>query len=567
VDRRDDWDQLLDRVRDRDALLQGPAYAGLLRLLTNGGIVPFRSAIEGLTTRERAILQHVLGRDELRLLPPTGDAEIAVAHSPHGKLTLHERDRGDLPESSQVVAALRLPRWLIEMVDEECAADDALEAHEREQLDALLRAWRDDGSLAARLEQVIDWVERVETVLVYVGRRVFSRSDSGSSTLIRDGVLAALRGRSLDEWPWEERLFVTAAQLLFRTGRAVRFEEYNGRQLTAAGLRQRLLRRCCAYLRAAGRADPADLSRMAPAELAALAGDLAPAVDASQRIRYRRINGATYAKDEFLLEWGRDERGHGHLPRLLAELPAAGGDPGDAVRRLAAGALRAGDHALLDRLLRALVLGAVLDTGADYGMSSGVRDIGRLRDGGDGVVGAVLTLRKPDFFCCVLPSPDMERTLPASRTADILWQVAQRMMFNRWHFVPGNFERSEIPAQRHYFFPPLVPDIGEWCDMRHGGHTSARVRYTIRAPGAAMWTLPYLAFGQPYRGCFDIRVVRMDGPPFTLGELRVACQYSALVDAFWREIAAHVEDRDGTAPVFAAYDREWYRQERWRAAS
>jgi hypothetical protein len=72
------------------------------------------------------------------------------------------------------------------------------------------------------------------------------------------------------------------------------------------------------------------------------------------------------------------------------------------------------------------------------------------------------------------------------------------MMFNRWHFVPGQFDRAEIPLNRHYFFPPQVPDIAEHSEHRHGGHISARVRYSIRAPGAQVWREPFHVFGHGY---------------------------------------------------------------------
>lgn len=562
-------------MRDPAELFGGSAQTAVLRLLTMAGKVPFRSAFDGLTLREQAIVRHLLGRQELRLTPPGVDvppAPFVLCHSALGKLTVHEPARGDLP-TEEVVAELALPGWLVEMLDEECLAAEAEEEHQRYEFDHLLHTWHADGSLAERLEEVIDWVERVETVLVYVRRRVFSRSDSGSSTLIRDGVLPALRGRPPADWSPEERLFVAAIQLLFRTGRAVRFEEFNGRQLSAVGLRRVLTTRCAAYLGVLGEPVTGQLSTATLTELAALAGDLVERVDGGGHMRYRRVNGLTYAKDEYLLPWAQEQRGHTELPRELPALTGAptgpddGEDPAAWVRRATAAALRtahrSGDEHDLTRILEGLVLGAVVDARADYGMSSGIRDLSRL-DGPAGQYGEeVAGLKKPDFFCCVLPSPAMAVDLPTDAVTDILWQVAQRMMYNRWHFVPGNFDRVEVPRQRHYFFPPLVPDIGEWGDLRHGGHSTARVRYTLRAPGAAMWKQPLTVSGRQYRGAFDIRLVRMDGPPFTLDDLRIACRYSALVDVLWREIAGYAEAHDGWTPTITAFGGDWYAKSAW----
>ncbi|WFE63598.1 hypothetical protein [Micromonospora sp. WMMD714] len=568
----DQWSQELRTVRDPEQLFGDSAQTGVLRLLTMAGKVPFRSAFDGLTLREQAIVRHLLGRQHLRLTPPgvdTPPAPFVLAHSTLGKLTLHEPARGDLP-TEEVVAELTLPQWQVEMLDEECLPAEAEEEQHRYEIDHTLYTWHADGTLAERLEEVIDWVERVETVLVHIERRVFSRSDSGSSTLIRDGVLPALRDRPPADWSAEERLFVGAIQLLFRTGRAVRFEEFNGRQLSAVSLRRVLTTRCATYLRALGEPVTGQLSTATLTELAALAGDLVERVDGSDHMRYRRVNGLTYAKDEYLVPWAQQERGHAELPRTLHALtgPFDGDDPAARVRQATAAALRTahrdGDEGDLTRILESIVLGAVVDAHADYGMSSGIRDLSRL-NGPAGRYGEdVAGLRKPDFFCCVLPSPEMAAELPADAVTDILWQVAQRMMYNRWHFVPGNFDRIEVPRQRHYFFPPLVPDIGEWGDLRHGGHSTARVRYTLRAPGAAMWKQPLTVSGRQYRGAFDIRLVRMDGPPFTLADLRIACRYSALVDVLWREIAGYAEEHDGWTPTIAAFGGDWYTGHAWR---
>ncbi|WP_371478744.1 hypothetical protein [Kitasatospora sp. NBC_00315] len=584
--KRDAWRDHLQDVRDPSALFSGSADQGILRLLTLGGALPYRSAAAGLTIREKLLVQHLLGRAAITLDAPGGPdfdtCDVLVAHSSLGKLTLHDRGPQDPADPQDVVAGLRLPAWLREMVDEETRAEESLEQRERAELDAMLAHWRAAGTLAARLEEVIDWVERVETVFVHVGRRVFSRSDSGSSTLIRGNALPVLRERELDAWSPEERLFVAAMQILFRTGRAVRFEEFNGRQLTATALRTTLLRRCSSYYESTDTAAPPELCTMRLQDLAATAGELLPVVDAGPGVRYRRINGLSYAKDEFVMDWDTAGRQVDLVPPTLAALAArhlgaepptaAGAAPEETapalVRRLTARAAEIaalkGDTAPLEEVLQAIVLGATIATGGDYAMSSGIRDLTRMA-GGD--VAPVLELKKPDFFCCALAGPTMAAELPAERISDILWQVAQRMMYNRWHFVPGNYARDDIPLRRHYFFPPNVPDIGEWGDLRHGGHTTSQVRYTLRAPGAAMWMPGFAPYGHPYRGCYDIRVVRMEGPPFTLEDLRAASRYSDLVDVFWRELARRARTDGGfTGPQVNAFDADWYREHRWREA-
>jgi hypothetical protein len=111
-----------------------------------------------------------------------------------------------------------------------------------------------------------------------------------------------------------------------------------------------------------------------------------------------------------------------------------------------------------------------------------------------------------------------------------------------------------------------MPDIGEWCDMRHGGHTAASVRYTIRVPGPSLWLDPLRAYGNAFRGFFDIRLVRMLERPFTKRELRVAVRHCLLVDALWVELSRLVEETPFDGPVFTGFERAYYQEEGWRLA-
>ena len=88
-------------------------------------------------------------------------------------------------------------------------------------------------------------------------------------------------------------------------------------------------------------------------------------------MRYRRVNGLTYAKDEYLLPWPQDQRSQAELPRTLRTLtdtltgPVDDADPSSWVRRATAAALRTahhgGDEHQLTRILEGIVLGAVVD--------------------------------------------------------------------------------------------------------------------------------------------------------------------------------------------------------------
>jgi hypothetical protein len=549
-----------------------PAYATLVSLLTVAGRVPYDDGLAALMPWERQVLHEVMGRDHVRLLAADDPGcDVWVAYSPQGRLSLLAQDERRTVAGPELIGGLGLGPTPLERAAEAHDTWWAAEQPERDRLDQVLASWEADGSLRTRVGQVADWVERVETVLIYIGRQVFSRSDAGSSTLRREGILTSLADRPLAAWSSEERLFVAAAHVLFQSGRSVRFEEFNGQQLTALGLRGWLTDRWRRYAAATGKAIPADLNARPAESLAGQVAELAATVDESAWLRFRRISGVTFAKREVIACVPLQSRHHQVLPPTLAELAAdesavRAGDAanaeqaiGDAVRRLGTIPHGAG-HDRLESLLAAIVAAAVRDLRADYGMSSGVRSLDRLRDTARGRLSQVLELSKPDFFCCALPHPDLILTRTRPEITRLLWLVAQRMQYNRWHFVPGNFDRSEVPADRHYFFPPTMPDIAEHSDLWHGGHVSASVRYSIRAPGAPLWRPALAVGGNSFRGGYDIRVVRTGGTPFTTDELWAAVRYSGLIDAFWRALAALP-----SRPVIAGFGKEWYEAGAWTA--
>jgi hypothetical protein len=550
----------------------------LLRKLTADGRVPFRLARDRLTTWEALVVDHVLGRTDVGLSatrPPEAAHAVLVTSSVLDSVSLWKAT--DQPEPGfEELGWLVLPPSLRDMVEEEAAAADRHEAAARREVDAILRDWDRGGELDERLVRLADLVERVETVFVIIGRQIYSKSDAGSNTLTRDGRLEGLRKKNPDSWEPEDRLFVVAAHLLFITGRSVRFEEFNGRQLSATGLREFLTKRYANYCAATGR-DPVDLHGLPLFELAGRIRDLLGEVDASALMRYRRINGRTFVKNEYLadLPSPRDPMAlpgplaaHGR-DNLGVELT---GDPRTDLRRmtLAAAAQDArtpdqdgsGGCGALGELLGAIVYSAVRETDSDYGMSSAVRDLAELRGARPGDVDGVLKLRKGNFFCCCLPHATRTAELGAE-IVPIVWRAAQRMMYNRWHFAPGEFDRAEIPLNRHYFFPPQVPDIAEHAELHHGGHTASRVRFTIRAPGAQVWREPFTVFGHGFRGCYDIRLVRMEGPAYTMTELRQAVEHCSLVDVFWRCLAEGVQTDAFPVRPISGFDRAWYESRGW----
>lgn len=553
-----------------------PAYVAVLRLLTVGGRIPFQQGTAALRPRDLAIVHQLIGIESLQLQPLTEDpaaGALLVCLSAQGRLSFTDPTDTDHTTLPTAAATLTLTPTMWERVEEEVATWELAEQQALTEVDALLSAWADSDVLTARVLEVLDWVDRVETVMIYIGEEVFTRSDAGTNTLLRDGVLARLAKIGLESWSAAERLFVAAAHLLFTTGRSIRFEEFNGQQLTATALRNWLVVTWRRYAHAVERAVPADLAARPLDQLASEIRELSTAVDQSAWVRFRRIAGPTFAKSEELAHLPGSQRSHRTIPPLVTTFATNTLNTAiDSTLSAEEAVVTIAKHALslptptavavLEQLLATIVRAAAIEVNADYAMSSAIRDIALLAPAAQGRVDTVLTLRKPDFFCCVIPNPNQLGNDHGPEIRRMLWLVAQRMQYNRWHFVPGNFTRAEIPAQRHYFFPPLLPDIAEHSDLWHGGHIAAQVRYSIRAPGAQLWRDALTVGGSPYRGCFDIRAVRMTGDPFERKDLWAAVRYSGLVDALWRTVAAQV-NQGSIAPAVTAFDKQWYDRAAW----
>lgn len=557
-------------------MFDDPAGLALVRLLTLAGRVPFEDAVAGLRPWEASVLGEALTAEELRLRQPAepmplhSEAVVVVVQSPMGRLWLHPLSEEPGPDAERL-AWLELAPEAAERVGESAAEANLLESVARQPFDALLAGLAAEGRLGQAVRDVADRVDHVETVYVYVGRHLFARSDVGN-TLLRGGHLVSLAELPLDEWTPDQRMFVAAFHLLFMTGRSIRMEEFNGRQLSARSTRAWLDRKHQLY---AARLGVAYVPAQSLTQLAERIGEMRRRLEPTGAVGYRRVNGLTLGKRERVgLLCELDPVPRELSPVLTAFARAQGvsvdGTPAEVIGRLANVALRekaaVPGSALVERLLERIVLSAVCEGGADYGMSSSIRDPARLRPEPGSRCSGALSMVKQDFFCVSVPHPELVGRLDDETMSEVLQAVASRMRFNRWHFIAGNFEREEIPAKRHYFFPPLMPDMAQWSDLRHPGHTNSSVRHTIRTPGPALWNPPLRMFGNDYRGFFDIRLVRMTGEPFTFRELRVACHHNALMDAFWREAARMADDGTVPAPAVTGFVEEYWTSKAWSQA-
>jgi len=446
------------------------------------------------------------------------------------------------------------------------AKADEQEKTFRARLDAALNAARESGCLGQIVTDMIDAVQHVEAVCLYIDDEIFSAMERFTNLVTTKrgaGILNGLTERPLSDWCPTHRLLVAGLHMLYLSGRSIRFEEFNGSELSARRLFSRLNELGASYCTAIGQEE--EEPPQEPFELGRWVGDLARRMQNRSWLRYRRTNGLTFQKREELRPpIGPGEDAVSLPPRLIelhrswCEYASRAAPQGMLLHELAEYAIDdalhcppAGDDSTdaevpektkLEVLFEEIVASAVTATDADYGMSSSIRRPGCLF-GSSQLEGqqSVLGLTPKDFFCCIVATHQLHQSYGQKLERDVFRAVQARMQFNRWHFIAGNLPRNVVSEDRHYFYPPLMPDLAEWSDQFHSGHTRAGVRFAIRAPGPDMGRPALTISGIDFRGFYDVRVVRVEGPPFNLHELTTVRAHCLWLGVIWHRIIARCE--------------------------
>lgn len=547
----------------------GSAWRTALHALSHGGLYREREAIEALGCEDRAAFETLRRHPGTAMLPESSAAQGVVYDLYVNSLgRLHIRATGRLrPRYSDADAYVDLGR--VALSASVAAQVQALyrsyadaEASALQYLRSALAQLEDAGELDAALEGVIDNVEHVESVCFYVGDSFFALIDRFVNlidTKGERGYLSHLRGKPLSSWANVDVLIVAAFHALFISGRSVRFEEFNGSTLTARALLGRLRALYAQYVAAGCESVEQEPGLF---DLARLLGRQSLQGVGQRWLRFRRIYGLNFQKNEYVstsLASSEDPLAHMHdfaadyaalvSPRLDPQLPeclffnqlasaclaldASGAPPPQIAGSAAAG--------WTESLIEKIVASAVRATGSDYGMSSSLRDMACLMKSDDaGLAAAIHTLLPAHFYTCFV-----SRGFAAMEAADacaIAISAQRRMMFNRWHFIPGNLERSLVLENRHWYYPPMVPDLSEHSDVHRAAPAKARVKYSIRSPGPDMSRPPLTILNHTYRGFYDIRVVRMDGAPYEFEQLLRARRRTLWLEAVYTVLVSYLHD-------------------------
>ncbi|MGW4697424.1 hypothetical protein ACWEO1_34180 [Kitasatospora cineracea] len=544
-----------------------------------GGRFPRELGMAALTAGEAHLLAAAesVGATVRRVGAEAGHADL-VAVVPTGRVRV-VRPGEQVADGSALVGEIEWhgarPAGLDEYVDHLQMLDGA----DRQ----VLRKW-----LVAEGEaRALDLIRRlrytlrhVGPMLVHIGDRHYTNLGKAANlvgkSVAADSPACLLNGlerTELSDWAEEDCAFLVLMSVLIASGTPSRTEEFSGTQLTLRRLEEFVRGRIRAY----GRSVPQDAESLPDVERLWLLADLSAegrraAVAAGSSV-FRVVQGMTINKEERAFD----------RPVSAADLP-------DAVRALLLDHLSEEQLSSLDapdslarawsarfprlhetgsgafstrfeELLHGIVAVATEATRSHVGMSRGPKDVGllgRLLAAGDPAPGSWKT---SDYYCCVVPAPDFVGRFAADPESlvQVVRAIAARMRWNGWHFMPPLAGPEELFEDRDWFYPPSMPDITEWTSHHHQGHVANGVRHAIRVP------LPLVLGGEVRPGVHDFRLMRSDGDPYDLADLRAAIAVAKVLQGLYQAHAAFLEGNGTSVPV-RDFDNRWY-QARYLASA
>lgn len=538
------------------------------KILTFDGRLPLRLGIKSLSARESAALELLRGRRDFvlserpaaprpavifgvrsygRLIlgsePVLGEGDLIFGHVPVG-----EEERARIAEA-EALASRKLAADAAEI-------DQSFSTLTAQQLDEVVTA-------------VEFMVDHVDPVLIYVGDATFSVFGKHNNLLDKRGceryLFECLRRKPYGEWGGCEKVFIYCMYWLRQAG--ARAEEFNGLQLNLDEL-HRYLDGAARTFDAAATPQPPPPGDAVPDRAARVSGLKSGAREGF--IIYRRINGLTFHKEESLLKKSEVAADAVPLPWRVREYLARAWDVNperyatlyelfsDWFSKSASGGANRHPEKFTpaEELMHVFVAGAVEELRADIGMTRCIREPARIKIISDALRCAeACAWPISDFYCCVVPSEELRARARGDGPplAVVLTAVAKRMEYNSWHYLPGHFSPDLVPDGRHFYFPPAMPDLTEWSNQHHTGHVLANVLHCIRSPG------PLTYAGRDFPGFLDIRLMRQEGEPFTLEDLKRAIVYTRQLKEFYQ---AMLDYACGLGAPFkiTAFTKAWYEE-------
>jgi len=434
-----------------------------------------------------------------------------------------------------------------------------------EEARSFLKGALERGMLAEILESVESMIDHIDPILIYVEEETFSVFGKHNNLIEgrndnENCLFSRLKTLHLEDWKAEEQLFIFCMEMLRRSG--ARGEEFNGSQLTPPILIEHFKKRLRTY------SELLNISSAQPESIEEFALLLKSLKDQLRQtnVVYRWVNGLNFYKEEHFIKKTEfhasrnlivetlrlnDHLGVSFIQGMsLYELCREGLK--NWVSQYKGDGFQVGEK--IEQLLQLIVQSATHFLNADIGMTRGFRSLIAFQKSinNDDVLSACQWPLE-DYYCCVVPSKSFQNAMEGKGKLlfSILNAISKRMEYNSWHYMPGHFLYSKVPADRHFYFPPAMPDTAEWSNQHHAGHILANVLYSIRFP------VPLRYQNKIFPGMSDLRFMRRSGTPFSLDDLKIAGRYAHILEMFIQALCDTISEEKIDIKI-SAFTKDWY---------
>lgn len=583
-------DNLLVQLQNHIYLANISAYSAIRELLTFGERIPYNQALESLTPFEQEILERTRTHPEVRIAEPKSKINIAeIAENPYqliqqrrvghiSILTPEEVDEYDLRSSNFVVGTLTFSKEDHLALNAAKKDYDQHFLHQALNASSKLKTMEENGQLQPIISTIQDNLMRIGPTFMYVGHHLYSTFDRAGKNLVDRTIeggnrkLSILTRQPVDIWLPQDQVYVYSTHLLLASGGPARFEEFNGGQLSLDILSVFFDKKAQFYSQYLQQDLPTIWPTQTLKEKAIYLREKLQEVNLGFQ-RYRIINGLNIRQEEkilgtykfsvneelqtalnnkiktvFGIEKAIDETDQQYRQRVTRDVIHQ--EITTVKSSLEDG--KTTDQVMpLSLLIWSIISAAAEATKSDYGISSTFRDIHKL------ITKGPLSLEKDDFYCCVVPSETITSSQTNEQIAEVSQIMANRMEFNRWHFIPGNIQQDKIPPKRDWLYPPAIPDISTETDWHHGGHINAIIHHSLRFPSAITIA------EKEYRGSYDIRFIRQSGKPYNPDDIKTAKTYLNALGIVLQTISEYIETTN-EAVIINGFTTKWYRNGMWR---
>lgn len=381
-----------------------------------------------------------------------------------------------------------------------------------------------------------------------------------------DYILCALTTKSIEDWEEEDKIFVYSLYLLFKSGIQTRAEEINNQQITLSSLHIFFEDKYTTYC---------EILQL-PLEPIFKASSL---MEKSLRVRelfakvretvliYRDINGISLQKTEKFLGLNhaslctkRDNALEEMLRNQFGLISADHSSLYELSRKLVyqelTGQIAGNDrHNSIHALVHSILSTLGEKTNSDVCFSRFFQNIGAfiklLREK---KIEDICALKLQNYSCYIVPSARLAHRMPVEMLAKMCVSIASRMLYNSWHYIPGNFQSyTDIIENRDYYFPPQLPDITKLSKYHHIGHVKLSVNNCIRAPHSITIDDTIL------HAFMDIRLVRLGDEVYQESDLLDSLVYTQYLYQVYQAIVDEVAEQN-TSYSLIEYDKDWYVQ-------